>query len=358
MAAADPRIGARLRAERKARRMTVQALAEAFRDNATERDRKRLPKLRDLCRTIRGHEAGEHPPGPRYRMFYAAVFGMSEEELFGDGRDVQEFLPWTFKADVDSGLTPDDEERLGLAMRRPARVDAGVIEALSMVLSGQRRLEDAIGPVPLLAPVTAQVRSVTAMLRETSGPYRDELAVIAADWTTFAGWLRAAVRQDAPALALFDRGEELADDVDYGTGAALATSFRGYVARKQGRPRAVVRAASAALATRGVHPSQRAFDTLQAAQGHAMLGDREDVRRLLDRAVDLAEGAGEPPRSVYWYTEGFFRLNIGVALAGIGEYRDAVDIITSGLDGIPVDQRAAEWLHEYEEALADAKVRA
>jgi transcriptional regulator with XRE-family HTH domain len=83
MPATPHRIGARLRSERLARRMTVDSVAEAFRDAAGERDRRRMPKLEDLRRTIRGHEAGEHPPGPRYQMLYAAVFGMAEADLFG-----------------------------------------------------------------------------------------------------------------------------------------------------------------------------------------------------------------------------------------------------------------------------------
>jgi hypothetical protein len=41
-------LGARLRSERNARRLTIDALAEAFRENASERDRRHLPKLRDL----------------------------------------------------------------------------------------------------------------------------------------------------------------------------------------------------------------------------------------------------------------------------------------------------------------------
>lgn len=196
------------------------------------------------------------------------------------------------------------------------------------------------------------------MLREASGPLRDELGRIVAEWTTFAGWLHAATRQDSRALALFDLAEELADDVGYGTGAALATSFRGYVARQQDRPRAVIRAASAALATPGVHRTQKTFDTLQAAQGYASLGDREQVRRLLDDAADLAQDAGNPPPPVYWYSGPFFRLNIGMVQLGIGEYRDAAVMLGEGLAGMPADQRGAEWVREYEQALGEAKDRA
>ena len=38
--------------------MTVDALADAFRGHAGERDRRHLPELRDQQRIIRGHEPG------------------------------------------------------------------------------------------------------------------------------------------------------------------------------------------------------------------------------------------------------------------------------------------------------------
>lgn len=338
--------------------MSVHALAEAFRDCASDRDRRRLPKLPDLCRMIRGYEAGEHVPGERYRMLYAAVFGISEEVLFSDEEDAPVSGWRTPSVDLNGRFTPDDEERLTLAVQRPSRVDTEVIDALSTILAGQRRLEDAIGPSALLGPVTMQTSSVTAVLRDASGPYRDQLARLAAEWITFTGWLHAATRQDVRALTLFGQAENLAQDVGDGAAAGLATSFRGYVARQQGRPQGVIRAACAAAATPGVHRTQMTFDRLQAAQGFASLGEKETVRRLLDEAAELAQDAGEPPPAVYWYTESFFKLNIGMALLGIGEYRDAVDMLGSGLEGMPADQRGAQWIREYMQALADAKERA
>ncbi|MDB4872565.1 MAG: hypothetical protein JWL97_3569, partial [Gemmatimonadales bacterium] len=61
--------------------------------------------------------------------------------------------------------------------------------------------------------------------------------------------------------------------------------------------------------------------------------------------------------SVYWYTEPFFRLNIGLAQLAIGDYRDAAESLSSGMNEIPDEQRGAEWLHEYRQALAFARER-
>ena len=90
----------------------------------------------------------------------------------------------------------------------------------------------------------------------------------------------------------------------------------------------------------------------------AILGPMTLQLDTLRKASDLATTAGEPPPSVYWYTEPFFRLNIGLAQLGIGQYRDAADSLRSGIQDIPADQQDAEWMNEYHQALAHASEHA
>lgn len=343
-------IGARLREEREARRWSRIAMASRMRAASDEP----LPADESLTHMIKEWEAGKHGVSDRYRALITAVFGVDEQILFG----VDQAATWP-DIDLNGWAAAEDVERAAFAAAgKSSRIDAGAVGALSAILAGQRRLEDAIGPAALIDAAVGQARGIAGVLRETTGPHRDALGRVVSEWMTFTGWLHAATRQDARALALFDLAENLADDVDYGTGAALATSFRGYVARQQNRPRAVVRAAAAALATPGTHQTQRTFDTLQAAQGYAALGEIEQARRMLDQAADLSDDAEEPPAPVYWYTRPFFQLNIGLVQAGIGEHRDAAAVLGEGLAGMPADQRGAEWLREYEDAFADAKDRA
>ncbi|XRQ08986.1 helix-turn-helix domain-containing protein [Actinomadura welshii] len=260
--------------------------------------------------------------------------------------------PWGM---LNGSVSADDSERLALAVARPARLDTATLDALGTVLSGQRRLEDAIGPAALLRPISGQLDAITAMLRDARGPLAERLGRVVAEWSVYAGWLHAALRRDGRALELLTRGEDLADEFDDGTIAAIATSFRGYVARQQGRARAVVRASMAAMATPGGHPVQATFDRLQAAQGYAVLGEDERARRLLDEAASRAADAVEPPPPVYWYSRPFFDLNIGVVLLGIGEHSDAAALLAEGLSGIPDEQTGAEWLGEYRAALEEAR---
>ncbi|GLW64666.1 hypothetical protein Arub01_29100 [Actinomadura rubrobrunea] len=314
------------------------------------------PDLDTLISYVKRWEAGKVGVSDRYRVAYAAAFGMGVDDLFDLDAGARSSL-WR-PAGLNGEFTPDDEERLTLVSLRPARLDSGTLETLATVLAAQRRLEDAVGAAALLAPVAGQLDVLMVMLRDASGPLRDQLGRIVAEWTVYTGWLHAALRRDAQALALFGRGEELADEFGDGTIAAVATSFRGYVARRQGRPHAVVRAASAALATPGGHPVQRTFDQLQAAQGYAALGDVERARRLLDSAAERAADGVEPPPPVYWYSEAFFQLNIGMVLGDIGEYSDAAALLGEGLRAMPPEQAGAEWLGEYRAAFDRARDRA
>jgi len=327
--------GAGLRAMREGREWSRSDLARRMRAVSGQE----LPAVASLASMIKEWEAGKHEPSRPYRVLLRRVFSGPSPVL-------------------DGPLSPDEQERLLLAQRCPARLDGAVVDSLAAILAAQRRLEDVIGPAALLLPVGGQLKSVIALVKESGGPHLRRLGRIAAEWATFTGWLHAAVRQDDKALRLLQTAEELADDFQDGTVAATATSFRGYVARQQHRPCAVIRASSAALATPGAHSTQRTFDLLQAAQGHAALGDVEQARRLLDQVADRAADAVEPPPSVYWYSEPFFRLNIGMVQAGIGDHRDAVDSISSGLAEMPADQLGAEWLKEYKDALAVAAERA
>lgn len=257
-----------------------------------------------------------------------------------------------------SALTVDEQDRLAYALAHPSRLDGPAVTAFTQVLAAQRRLEDAVGSAAVLPGIAAQLATLVRLLPDVRGPHRDAYAAVVAEWTQFTGWLHAALRRDRTALDLFGRAEELADDAGKPTLAASAVSFRGYMARQQGRPQAVIRASQAALHTPGIHPAQRTFDTLQAAQGYAAFGDTDTARRLLDTAttlVEIAAAAGEPPSFAYWYRPAFFQLNIGLVYLELGEYATAADLLSAGLNGLPSDQQRAEWTAEYRASLTAAR---
>lgn len=82
------------------------------------------------------------------------------------------------------------------------------------------------------------------------------------------------------------------------------------------------------------------------------------MNRCLDQDADLATRAGESPPSVYWCTEPFFPVRIGLAHLDARHYRQAADMIAAGLDVMPCGHREAEWVTGYEKALALAQEQA
>ncbi|MEV5506837.1 helix-turn-helix domain-containing protein [Streptomyces orinoci] len=257
-------------------------------------------------------------------------------------------------AALASATNGDSISRLAKAIENPSRIDAGTVKALADVLWTQRQLEDAVGPRAVLPAMRAPLATIKDLARGARGTHRSAFVAVAAEWVQYTGWLHAAIRRDERAIDLLSRAEELADEADDPTIAAIAVSFKGYVARQQGRHRGVVRNAMAALHTPGVHPAQRCFDTLQAAQGYASAGEKREAIKMLDEAVLLTQKEVEPPPSLYWYRPPFFQMNIGMVYLGLNKYTDAVDFLKEGLDGLPEDQRSAEWTGEYRQSLQQA----
>lgn len=254
-------------------------------------------------------------------------------------------------------LTTDERDRIAYGMKYPGRLDAATVDALADSLAAQRRLDDVIGPKPLIPATLAQTAMVTGLLREAEGPSRTALLRVAAEYVQFAGWLHASARNDRDAVSMLADAEDLADEADDGTLAAQAANFRGYLARQQGRSRAVIRWFMTAHLTPGASTAQRIGDAAQAAQGYAGVGEADTARHLLDTAGGLLEKSAreDPPGTAYWLVGDFHRLNIGLAHLALGDHDDAVDHLGTGLANLPPDQQGAEWSKEYRTALEQAE---
>lgn len=344
-------IGARLRAAREAPpRWSRSELARRLRAAAHPDERADLPHVPALTGEIKQWESGRYCPGPRYRRLYAIATGRPEDELFRPEPDAPSF--WR-SAELNGYLSPDDEERLDLAVRRPHRLDLTVVDSLATILAAQRRRDDTEGPAAILDGSLAQTDAVTQLLRDSRGPARDALLPVAGEYVQFAGWLHAELRDDQRAMHLLTDAEALADDAQDGTLAAQATNFKGYLSRQQGNPRGIVRHFLAAYHSPGAAPAQRLGDAVQAAQGLALLDEGAAARRLLAEAEALEEPAGRglPPETAYWLTPDFHHINIGIALLALGEHAAAAEHLAHGLGSLPPDQQGAEWTREYREAL-------
>ena len=247
-----------------------------------------------------------------------------------------------------------------MAARRPGRLDLAVVDSLAAILAAQRRLDDTLGPAAILPATAAQAGGVTALMREARGPAHEALGPIASEWIQFHGWLHAELRNDRTAMHLLTDAEDLANEIEDGALAAQAANFKGYLARQQGHPGGIVRHFLTAYHTPGAHPAQRLGDAVQAAHGYALLGEARAARKLLDSAAALADKAARelPPGTAYWLTPDFHHINIGLALAALGEHAAAAEHLAAGLASLPADQQNAAWTKEYRDALDRAREQA
>lgn len=258
--------------------------------------------------------------------------------------------------DRSNALTPDDQARVAHNAAHPSRLDAQTPKALAALLAAQRRLDDVLPASAMILPTIAQWQAVEPIAREARGPHAQALHRVAAEWVQFIGWLYAEARNDDEAERWLTDAEKRADDLEDGVLAAQATNFKGYLARQQDRPRAVVRYFLAAYHTPGSSPLQRVGDAVQAAHGYALLGQPDNAKRLLEEAEKLTEArSSAPPETAYWLTPTFSRMGIGLAHLALRDYAEATAHLQAGLNGLPDDQCAAEWTGEYRRALEMAQ---
>lgn len=262
-------------------------------------------------------------------------------------------------------LGPDEEERLALAARAPSRVDAAVVASLATMLAAQRTLEDTFGSTRLLNPVTAQLAVIEDLVREARGPIRPAVLDVAHQWAQFAGWLHTSAGRHDQARAWFDRAMTWAVEADSTDMIATILTFQGHIAWTTGHIGPMISLSQAAQRNRTVFAGQRGSAAQQEARGHAILGDADEMARKTDEAVTLGLRARErdaPPAWMYYHSDAFFEMERGLAHRYLGREnrrhnQRAVELLSSGLAGIPADMRRAEWAGDYVYHLAVAHLQ-
>lgn len=351
-------IGARLRAARDERGWSRRDLARQLRAVADEE----LPDPGSLADMVKQWENGKHLPTGRYRAHLARALEMDKAELFGPETAAEPSL-WR-PSGLNGTFTPDDEERLVLAARRPVRADAGVVESLGIILAAQRRTEDTVGAGLILEPVRAQLTAIADLVTEARGPIRPKVVDVAAQWAQFASWLHIATDNRRAAVALLDRTAEWAVEIDDMTMVGSVASWRSYLAEKAGQLGPMVGLAQAAQRYRS--DSGRAYDMHMEARGHAMMRDVGAAERLLGEAGDIAADLGPAdarPWEYYYLAPGYFDMERGLVLEFLGRINPrhntpAAEAIEAGLLALPEGMREAEWTEPYREAMKAAQNRA
>jgi tetratricopeptide (TPR) repeat protein len=253
-------------------------------------------------------------------------------------------------ATASDALGPDDEDRLRYVAHHPRRIDTAAVDALGVLLAGQRRLEDAVGAAPVLTPVLAQLDVVENLVRDARGDLRRDVVDMASQWAQFAGWLNAQSRIQAAARGWYGRALEWATEAGNVNMVATALSMRGHLAWLASEVEPVI-GLSAAAARQPASPGVRALAVQQEARGHAMAGEGTETDRRLDEALALAAQAAEHPEDepawVYFHGPAYLQLQRGLAYRLLGRHAQAIELLTTGLAAVPPESRGSESIGTY-----------
>ncbi|WP_433463212.1 hypothetical protein [Spirillospora sp. CA-128828] len=277
MSSENAAIGARLRAARKAAGLTVADLAEQWRDLAPEPVRRRLPALRDLERTIRGHEAGAHTPGPRYRILWARALQVPEDELFDPEAPSADAHPLPLLLS-DPASHPDS---------RPA--PPLTVESVEALLGRLYRLDDEFGGNELCRVIEGQVAAAFRLFSNASLrlPVERRLVSAMAGLTQMAGWLSIDATRHGDASRNLSATIYAAHKIDDLGLAAHAMGYLSLHAFYRDQPQRSRALADAALSLARAEATHRTRATLhnRAARACARLGDVSAAREQLDHAA-------------------------------------------------------------------------
>jgi transcriptional regulator with XRE-family HTH domain len=281
----------------------------------------------------------------------AEMAGRIDAALGASGR-LAALRPPGVREILNGQLTPDDEERLSLAVQRPARLDARVTESLSVILAAQRRTEDTIGSAPMVESAMGHLRLVLHLLKGARGSLADQLSATASEASQFAGWLHVAIGAHEKAGPMYDQALRLgfqAGDVDL---AATALSMRGHLAWLT-EDLGAMAALSQSAADLAQGTGTRAIAIQQRGRALALMGDRRRALEAIGKAEDELAGGntGGDPDSLYFYGPAYLTMQRGLLLSYVAEspaeQAAAADVITTGLDALPPSLRDAEWLERY-----------
>jgi hypothetical protein len=256
-------------------------------------------------------------------------------------------------------------ERLTWAQLHSRRIDRADVDALTDVLTSQKRADNALGSAVMLQPVRAQLAVVEDLVKQVRGPIRPALVNVAQQWAQLAAYQYRQVG-DAPS----DRGRlaqtlEWATEIGDRTMTATVLLNRGESALLAGEVGTVISLGQAVQREKAATAGPRAHGADLEARGHALAGDAVAATRCLDRAAELAtglEGRDDRHPWLYWMSPTDMQCKRGVSLGFLASepryYALAVAELKAGYAALPTDQRSTAWGAKYPAYLAAVHERA
>ncbi|MEU4570993.1 hypothetical protein [Nonomuraea sp. NPDC023979] len=192
--------------------------------------------------------------------------------------------------------------------------------------------------------VHAQLSTVADLARGARGPLADRALAVLAQYAQFIAWMCQDSRQHAAALAWYDRSHAWAVEAGDACLASTTLNMRAHQAWSLGDAQPCIRLAEASRwhdgrTTYGV----QGMAAQMAGRGHAQLGEANQARTRLAEAEELIRTAAEHPEDeppwMYFYDEGWFLMQRGMAELELGDGRRAADYLERGLSTLPESYR-------------------
>lgn len=246
-----------------------------------------------------------------------------------------------------------DVEPIRWSADRPWRVGPEAIDAVAIALAANRRLEDQTSSAAILPAVIGLADIATVYAQEAPSRIRSRTLSLASELDTYLGWLWIAVdRLDRPEKT-FDRAMSFALEAGDTDHLAHATSFKGYMAFRQGKFDQAATLSQVSQRDPNVFLALRVYDGYQEAWAYARMGDTRAAEKAMcaaDRELDNVPGSEMPP-GAYWYDVPFLLTQRSIVHEALGRTGEAIKDLEIGLAEMPVEHSGADWSREIRERL-------
>jgi hypothetical protein len=237
-------------------------------------------------------------------------------------------------------------------------VDAGqvthsTLAAIQSSIEDYWRRDDQHGGAALRPAVVGQLRYAQQLIDGTrDSPLRGGLVALAAELARMAGWAYFDARQYSTARGYFTQALHLAQGIGDRQFVANVLSCLSLQATYEGDAHEAAALASAAQDTARHTESPdlvMAMLYMREAFAHATLRAPDDCHRAIAKAHTHFEhaGGGTAPRWVRYFDETKLIVDTGIALAQLGEHRQAEPLIAEGLRREHRDQQRGRAFHAF-----------
>jgi hypothetical protein len=255
----------------------------------------------------------------------------------------------------------DDTSFRDEAVWTPETASPEAVGQLRQILVVYARADNLVGPLHVIDPLLAHLRSLKRLLGVTRAEARVDLLAVAARYAEFAGWLFQDCGRMNAAQRCCDRALEWAHE----SGERLMVSYtlmrKSNLASAVGDGPRAVGLAQAALRGDGRLPARaRALALRQLAHGHALIRDVRECERALDAAreelIDPAPHEHDDDGLAGYCTLEYIDMEEAQCRLVLDQPDTAVRVISDALESWPFGYRRDQGLHLARLALAHASV--